>query len=227
MISSAICSILPATFKLFAGLDDTALRQILYPAQTRRIAPKMNVVVRGGRPDNLYLMRAGRARSYLLTESGSEVLLLWLVPGDVIGLVSLLANPPTYMANATTVTECEFLVWDHATIRRLAKAYQQLTENGFRMALHYLGAYMKRHASIVTQSAESRLAQTLLQLATAAGEVRPSGVAIDITNEQLGSLSDISSFTASRLLSKWERDGKLCKQRGRVTLLAPESLMIA
>lgn len=227
MISSAICSIPPATFKLFAGLDDAALRQIVYPAQTRRIAPKMNVVVRGGRPDNLYLMRAGRARSYLLTESGSEVLLLWLVPGDVIGLVSLLANPPTYMANATTVTECEFLVWDHATIRRLAKAYPQLTENGFRMALHYLGTYMKRHASIVTKSAESRLAQTLLQLATEAGEVRPSGVAIDITNEQLGSLSDISSFTASRLLSKWERDGKLWKQRGRVTLLAPESLMIA
>ena len=227
MISSAICSFPPATFKLFAGLDDTALRHILYPAQTRRIAPKMNVVVRGGRPDNLYLMRAGRARSYLLTESGSEVLLLWLVPGDVIGLVSLLVNPPTYMANATTVTECEFLVWDHATIRRLAKAYQQLTENGFRMALHYLGTYMKRHASIVTKSAESRLAQTLLQLATEAGEVRPSGVAIDITNEQLGSLSDISSFTASRLLSKWERDGKLWKERGRVTLLAPESLMIA
>jgi CRP/FNR family transcriptional regulator, nitrogen oxide reductase regulator len=227
MISSAICSIPPATFKLFAGLDDTALRQILHPAQTRRIAPKMNVVVRGGRPDNLYLMRAGRARSYLLTESGSEVLLLWLVPGDVIGLVSLLANPPTYMANATTVTECEFSVWDHATIRRLAKAYPQLAENGFRMALHYLGTYMKRHASIVTKSAESRLAQTLLQLAAEAGEVRPSGVAIDITNEQLGSLSDISSFTASRLLSKWERDGKLWKQRGRVTLLAPESLMIA
>ena len=227
MISPAICSTPAATRKLFAGLDDTALRQLLSPAQTRRIAPKMSVVVRGGRPDNLYLLRAGRARSYLLTESGSEVLLLWLVPGDVIGLVSLLANPPTYMANATTVTECEFLVWDHATIRRLAKAYPQVTENGLRMALHYLGVYMKRHASIVTKNAESRLAQTLLQLATEAGEVRPSGVAIDITNEQLGSLSDISSFTAGRLLSKWERDGKLSKQRGRVTLLAPESLMIA
>jgi CRP-like cAMP-binding protein len=227
MMSSPSCSTRPAKRKLFAGLDDTALRQILGPAQVRRMAPKQIVVVRGGRPDNLFLLQAGRARSHILTESGAEVLLLWLVPGDVIGLVSLLANPPTYMANATTITDCEFLVWDHATIRRLAKAYPQLTENGFRLALHYLGASMKRHASIVTKNAESRLAQTLLQLATAAGEVQPSGIAIDITNEQLGSLSDISSFTASRLLSRWERDGKLCKQRGRVTLLAPESLMIA
>jgi hypothetical protein len=61
-----------------------------------------------------------------LTESGSEVLLLWQVPGDIIGLVSLLANPPAYMAGAKTVSECEFLVWDHGTIRRLAKAYPQL-----------------------------------------------------------------------------------------------------
>jgi hypothetical protein len=30
------------------------------------------------------------------------------------------------MAGAKTVSECEFLVWDHGTIRRLAKAYPQL-----------------------------------------------------------------------------------------------------
>jgi hypothetical protein len=66
----------------------------------------------------------------------------------------LLANPPAYMAGAKTVSECEFLVWDHGTIRRLAKAYPQLTENGLRLALHYLNVYMNRHASIVTKSAE-------------------------------------------------------------------------
>ena len=212
--------------KLFAGLDDTALGQILDSAHIRHIAPKMNVIVQGGRPDNLFLLQTGRARSYILTESGSEILLFWVVPGDVIGLVSLLANPPAYMASAATVTECEFLVWDHGTIRRLAQKYPQLAENGFRLALHHLEAYIKRHTSVLTMNAESRLAQALLQLATEAGDVQPSGVTIHITNEQLSSLSDISSFTASRLLSKWERDGRLSKERGQVTLLAPESLMI-
>jgi CRP-like cAMP-binding protein len=168
-----------------------------------------------------------RTVKYILTENGSEVILLWIVPGDIIGLVSLLANPPNYMANGTTVTESEFLVWDHITIRRLARTYPRLTEKGFRLALNYLGHFFKRHASVMTKSAESRLAHALLQLATDAGQVQQSGVAIDITNEQLSSLSDISPFTASRLLSKWERDGMLSKQRGRVTLLAPESLMMA
>ena len=210
--------------KLFAGLDDTALRQIRDAARVRHFAPKMNVIVKGGRPDHLFLLQRGRARSYILTDSGSEILLLWAGPGVVLGVVSLLPTPPTYMANATTVTECEFLVWDHNTIRRLAKAYPQLTENGFRLALDYLGRYMKRHVSIVAKSAESRLAQRLLHLATEAGVVEQSGIAIDITNEQLSSFSDISPFTASRLLSRWEHEHWLSKQRGRVTLLAPEDL---
>jgi CRP-like cAMP-binding protein len=218
---------LPVKSKLLAGLDKSVLQNVLDAGQVRRIAPKTNVTVSGDRPDHLFLLIAGRAKFYSLTESGSELLLLWKVPGDVVGLVSLLANPPAYMASAKTVSECEFRVWDHATIRRLAKAYPQLTENGLRLALHYLNLYMNRHISVVTKSAELRLAEALVHLATDAGEVQPSGVEIDITNEQLSSLSDISPFTASRLLSRWERDGKLFKQRGRVTLLAPESLMIA
>jgi CRP-like cAMP-binding protein len=210
--------------KLFAGLDDTALRQILGAAEVRQFAPQMTVIVQGGRPDHLFLLKNGRAQAHSLTASGSEILLLWAVPGVVLGLVSLLANPPSYKVTATTITECEFLVWDHAAIRTLVKAYPQLSENSFRLALHYLGRYMKRHANIVTENAESRLAQRLLQLATEAGEVQPSGIAIDITNEHLSSFSDISPFTASRLLSRWEHERKLTKQRGRVTLLAPEAL---
>jgi len=224
--ASALRSTQNVKGKLFAGLDATALRRVLLESQFRRVPPKTDVAVSGMQPNNLLLLQGGRAQSYILTESGVEVALLWAVPGDVIGLVSLLANPPTYMANTTTVTECEFLVWDHSTIRKLVKAYPKIVENGFRMALQYLGGYMKRHSSIMTKSAEARLAQVLSQLANEAGEVQPSGIVIDITNERLSSLSDISSFTASRLLSKWERDGKISKERGRVTLRAPEALIV-
>jgi len=210
--------------KLFAGLEDAALKEILAAGRLCHVAPKANVIVTGGKPDHLFLLQSGRARSYILTESGSEVTLLWLVPGGVLGLASLLEDPPTYIMNAIAVTQCEFLVWDRDTIRRMVKAYPELSENGLRLALQYLRRYMKRHVSIVTKNAESRLAQMLLQLANEAGVVQSPGIAIDITNEQLSSLSDISPFTASRLLSRWEHERWLTKQRGRVTLLAPEDL---
>ena len=100
-------------------------------------------------------------------------------------------------------------------------------ENGFRLALYHLATYMKRHTNFLTKSAASRLANQLIQLATSAGEVGSSGINVDITNEQLSSLSDVGYFTTSRILSKWQHDGMLAKKRGRITLLAPESLMAA
>jgi len=213
-----------AKSELFAGFVDTALKEVFAAARLRHVAPKTNLIVTGEKPDQLFLLKSGRARSYILTESGSEVLLIWVVPGGVLGLPSLLADPPAYMTNAMAVSESEFLVWDRDAISKLVKSYPKLRENGLRLALHYLRRYMKRHVNIVTKSAESRLAQRLLQLASEAGVVESPGIAIDITNEQLSSLSDISPFTASRLLSRWEQENWLTKQRGRVTLLAPEDL---
>ena len=231
MASSSMKNNVPAEIdtlkgRFFAGLDQSVLRNVLSVAQTRRIAARQQITFVGGRPEYLFFLKKGRARSYLVTESGAEVLLLWLVPGDIIGLVSLMPHPPRYMASSSAVTDCEFLVWDHSSIRRLAISFPQLTEHGLRLGLHYLQVFIDRHASIVNKNAEARLAHTLLQLATRVGELQPAGVIIEITNEQLSSLSDISLFTASRLLSKWERRGAVSKERGRVTLVAPEALMV-
>jgi CRP-like cAMP-binding protein len=211
--------------ELFTGLGDASMSEIIRKAKVKRFPAKANVITKGVKPDHLLVLQHGRARSYIVTEDGSEILLLWVVPGVALGLVSLLPDPPAHMVNATTVSECEFLAWDQDTVHRLVNFYPQLAENGFRVALKYLGAYMKRHASIVTKSAESRLSNKLVELARYAGVVSGSGISIDITNEQLSSLSDISLFTASRLLSKWEQEGRLSKYRGKVTLRDPESFL--
>lgn len=213
--------------KLLAGLSDAALRQLLDTARTNHIPPKTHVIVKGEQPDHLFLLKAGRTRCYILSEDGRELVLLWATPGEVLGLVSLLPSPPNYMVNTTTVSACECLVWDHDTIRKVASEHPPIMENAFRLALYHLGRYMKRHISLVTKSAESRVAHRLLELANSEGEAGNSGIKIDITNEELSSLSDIGYFTISRILSKWEHRGLLSKQRGSVTILDPDSLMAA
>src|SRR5436305_10544224 len=192
--------------KFLAGLSDAAVRQLLDTARLRQIAPNRNVIVQGEHPDLMFLLKIGRTRSYIVAEDGSEIVLLWATPGEVLGLVSLLPSPPNYMVNTTTVTACDCLVWDHDTIRKLATEHPQILENGFRLALHHLATYMKRHVNFVTKSAASRLAEQLMQLATSIGEVSDSGIDVDITNQQLSSLSDIGYFTTSRILSNWEHE---------------------
>ena len=130
------------------------------------------------------------------------------------------------MATSEANCDCEVLVWEHSTIRKLVTSYPVLAENGLHISLGYLRTYLDRHLGLLTRTAEERLAKTLVRLSEKAGEFHPEGIEIRATNDELASLADISPFTASRVLSGWQRMGALCKGRGRIILQAPEALMV-
>jgi CRP/FNR family transcriptional regulator, nitrogen oxide reductase regulator len=219
---------LPAAVKsrFLAGLEPTAVATILAAAKVREVPVKQNILAGGEPAAHLFLLRKGRARYCMVTKTGDEIILQWLLPGDVFGLGTLLKHPPNYIGSAEALSDCELLVWTHASIRKLADAYPQLAENGLRIVLHYLKGYANRHVALVTKTSQQRLAGTLLNLGHRTGRVHPHGVEIEATNEQLSALSDISLFTTSRLLSEWEREGTVSKTRGKVLVHTPEALVV-
>jgi CRP-like cAMP-binding protein len=221
---SAFAAAMP--FSLLADLEQSAAQAILAAAQVRHISAKHQITSRDHRATHFYLVQSGQVRFYHLTKRGESVLLARLVPGDVIGLVTLLRSPLAYMASSEAISDCELLAWDRSVIRKLAARYPPLGENGLRMALRYLRNYIDRHVGLVTKTAEERLAGTLLSLGNQSSTVRPKGIEIRITNDQLGALADISPFTVSRMLTKWADAGILSKGRGQVFLSAPEALLI-
>jgi CRP-like cAMP-binding protein len=79
----------------------------------------------------------------------------------------------------------------------------------------------------VSNIAQERLACALSSLGSRIGHALPNGVEVDIKNEDLASLADVSIFTASRLLKDWERKGAVEKSRGKVLIRRPEKLLAA
>lgn len=221
---SALAVAKPSNF--LQGLEQDATEAIVSAAQSRRIRAKHNITTGGREATHLFLVQKGRAHYYHLTKQGESVLLAWLVPGDVIGLVALLKTSSTYMATADATSDCEVLAWEQSVIRKLASRYPLLVENGLQIALGYLRSYVERHVGLATKTAEERLAETLLKLSDRSGEVHSTGIEIHATNDELGGLADTSPFTASRVLSKWARAGIVSKSRGQVLLHSPEALMI-
>src|SRR5262249_23516256 len=146
--------------------------------------------------------------------------------GDTFGIGALLAAPVTYVGTAQAVDDCELLVWSQERIRTLAATYALLAENALRIVLYYLAAYADRVVGLTTETAEQRMAHTLLQLSNRAGQVRSDGVELAMTNEDLSGLANISAFTASRQLKKWERQGVIQKRRGKINIVSPEGLVI-
>jgi CRP-like cAMP-binding protein len=192
----------------------------------RRKAHDGLIVRRGEKASHLFVLVKGRVKYYRVTKKGQEILLWWLKRGDAVGLSALLKNAPEYVGTAEPIGRCELLEWTHSDIHKLIPAFPQLCQNAFRMTLHYLSHYTARHEAIISDTAEQRLANVLMNLAHRVGRPTVTHVEVEITNEQLGKLADVGLFTATRLLSRWQRRGAIAKKRGKILILAPEKLPI-
>jgi CRP/FNR family transcriptional regulator, nitrogen oxide reductase regulator len=207
-----------------SGISSHSRKRILEAAEYRTIPAKETVIRGGAKATHLFLLASGSARYYRVTGQGKELLLRWLVAGDVFGIASLLDNPPPYMGSVQTTEECDVYVWKHERVCHLCETYPQIMHNVLRIALQYLAGYAERHADLLTQKAEQRLARALIHLGHNAGRPHSGAVQVDVTNEQLGNLSDVGMFTTTRVLKKWERSGAIAKKRNKILILSPEKL---
>jgi CRP-like cAMP-binding protein len=116
------------------------------------------------------------------------------------------------------VKDSSALMWDRTTIRGLVTRYPRLLENALLTASDYVAWHLMAHIGIASYTARQRLAEVLVTLARTMGQEAASGVTLDITNEELSHAANITPFTASRLISEWQRKSALVKRRGKILL---------
>jgi CRP-like cAMP-binding protein len=211
--------------KFLSGLTSEQRKLVLEFADRRRYRAADIIVSSGDLTTHLFLLVKGRVKYYQVTKKGEEILLWWVAAGDIFGIGALLATPAHYIGTAEAVDECELLVWNRKKILELAATYPVLTENALRIVLYYLLLYADRLVGLTTDTADRRLARTLLRLGQRAGRMGSQGVEVAITNEHLAGLANVSAFTASRQLKKLQRQGVIHKHRGIVVILSPERLL--
>jgi len=177
-----------------AGLPASAKKRILDSAEVRDFRSNSIIINAGDPATHLFRLRKGRVKYYRITQKGDEVLLWWVSPGEIFGMAALVTMPLRYIGTAEAVDDCELLVWSRKRIRQLAAENGQLAQNALTILTHYLSEYADRLVGLVSDTAEQRLAHTLLRLGHRIGRVQSGGVELSITNENLGSLADVSAL---------------------------------
>jgi len=221
-------SVLPAASKsrFLQGLTRADIDFVMACAKTRHLPANFIVTNQGDPADYFFLLAKGCARYFSITEEGDKVLLFWFVPGDIFGGATLLAEPSTYLLGTETVKESRVFAWHRSVVRDLVARYPRLQENALRIASDYLTWFHASHMALVSHTARQRLARVLTTLAPGIGHKVPGGIELDITNEELANAANVTPFTASRLLSEWQRNGAISKGRGRLVLRAPHRLIL-
>ena len=211
---------------LLRGLKREEVDLILAAARARRVPAKSVMTYQGEPADSLLLLWKGRARYFFETPNGKKLILIWITPGHTFGGAALVPRSSNYLLSTETVRDSVVLVWDGPTIRGFARRFPQLMENAIVSAVDYLSWYVAAHAALCSQTARQRLASVLLGHTSSMGQRVSGGIEFDITNEELANAANITPYTASRILSEWQRSGAIRKRRGKIVVHSTERLFL-
>jgi CRP/FNR family transcriptional regulator, nitrogen oxide reductase regulator len=224
--SEVVSLVLQLRPRFLEGLAQPDLQAVLAAANLRRFHANSVIINQGHPAEHVFLLLKGRVRYFYLTPDGQKMLLLWLPPGEMLGGASLLQRRSHYLVSTEAVRNSCALVWERATIRGLTARYPRLVENALLIAYDYLNAALATQLSLTRHTARQRLSQVLVNLASGIGHKVAGGVEVMVSNEDLANAANITPFTASRLLSDWQRKHLLMKSRGKVLLRDPEGLLL-
>jgi CRP/FNR family transcriptional regulator, nitrogen oxide reductase regulator len=211
--------------QFLAGLSPTDRQVILSAASQRHFAARSVITHHGHPAEQLYLLSKGLVRYFFITDQGKKVLLRWIGPGDVFGGRAILSSPSNYLFSAESVSEISTFVWSRPAIRSLVTQHPLLLENALLTASDHVDWQLTSYLALANLTARQRVAQILITLARTVGQSVPGGVSLRITNEELASAANVTSFTASRLVSQWQRERALVKRRGQVLVVSPERML--
>lgn len=219
-------SIVHPKYKLLEGLAARDQELVLGAATVRRFAADTVITTQGTPADRLYVLLSGCVRFFYTTPDGRKFLLIWVAPGEAFGGAAIMPTRSAYLMSCEAVKESKVLSWDRATMRGFAEKFPQMMQNALTIAGEYVTWYLAAHVALSSHTARERLASVLLGLARAIGVKTSKGIEIEVTNEELANAANITHYTASRLMSEWQKNRTIVKRRGTILLLSPAHLVL-
>jgi len=211
---------------LLAGLTPDEAREMRAASRCREYAPGETIFAPDPQPSAIYLLERGLVRIYRLSESGAELVLGYIVRGEVFGELSVIGDRPREsFADAlhpSFVWRIPRDVFQHVVGRRADLVIRVTCQIADRFK-----NIESRIENLVFRDARARLAGLLIELADDFGEAEGDGaVRIDLplTQAELGKLIGATRQTVNQAIGELEAAGLVAHRRSSLTLLKPDEL---
>lgn len=204
-------------FGIFHGLPEDVLSDLSALAVTRSIAKDQLLFQKGDPADGLYCILSGRVRISVQSETGREVILNIMQPGEVFGEIALMDGTQR-SADASGQEDADLLL-----IRR--RDFMELVDRSPVLARHMIDLLCRRVrwvSSLVEDAAflalSSRLAKRLLRMQADEGDM------IQISQHALGQMTGVSREAVNKVLQHWRRQGWIALGKAQVEIRDRDAL---
>ena len=151
-------------------LDPDELREISGHAVQRRFPAKALIVQEGDEPDSLFIILEGRVKAYVSDDSGREMILSTMGPGEYFGEVALDEGPRS--ASVMSLEPCVLSVIPLADLDRFIRDNPAFASHFIHRLMTRIRTLTKNVGSLALMDAYGRVARLLLDSAVTKGGVQ-------------------------------------------------------
>jgi CRP-like cAMP-binding protein len=204
----------------FAALSDEQLADVNARFHARDYAAGETLYTAGSPAARLHVLALGVAKLTRHTPAGQDVLLDILAPGDIFGSpASLGEREVQHTAEAQTM--CCVLSIGADDFRAILGRYPLVALAVLDIVVAQVQAAHDTVAQLSAAPAEARIATALLKLADKLGEPRDNTTLIQtpLSRQDIAALTGTTVETASRVMSRFRRDGLIDSGRQWVAVV--------
>ena len=204
--------------QLFSGVEQSGMTEIAAAARNLRKGRGEFVYMPGDRADSVYVLKKGRIKLSVLSESGKEIAIDIIQPGEMFGEFALIDE--SVRSNMTqALDDVTILVFHKRDFVNLLKNQSTLALNYIRMVGDRRRRMEKKLSDITSKEVPARVCELLHELSANSlptGEIHQP--LIPLTHQDVASLIGASRQTTTSVLNDLMRCGFIELGRGWVRI---------
>ena len=210
MIDKKLSEKIFSLFPLFGNASHDVQAELFEHATRVDIPAHQFICLEGSQCSGIPLVLEGRARVYKLSESGREITLYHVEPGDsCILTASCIMSGVEFPAFVATETNVEAIVIPPAILRRWVDQHHVWNQFLWSMLATRFAEVLSLVEEIAFQRVDKRTAEYLLQMAGGDGKVKK-------THQDISADIGTSREVISRILKDFEHKGFITLARGEI-----------
>lgn len=197
-------------FPLFGKAGDHVQAELFEHGNLAEIPAEQFLCLEGNKCSGIPLVLRGRARVYKLGESGREITLYRVEPGEsCILTASCIMSDVEFPAFAATETEVEAIVIPPSVLHRWVSQYEVWSEFLWGLLASRFSEVISLVEEVAFQRVDKRTAEYLLHAGDADGRIKK-------THQDIAADIGSSREVISRILKEFEHKGLITLSRGEI-----------
>jgi len=191
--------------------------------QTQSYKKKFILYQEGHRPQYLYLVVAGKIKTYKTNEDGKEFITNIHTQGDFIGYTPILEDS-AYKDNAEVLEEAQLMLIPREDFLSLISHDNQLARQFIKLLSHNIVENEERLINLAYNSVRKRVAIGLLEVHSKFKTAPNSNPSLEISREDLAQVVGTATESLIRTLSEFKGDKLIDIKEGKIRILEESKL---